>query len=270
VLECVVNVSEGRDASAIAAIAAAAATDLLDVHTDPHHHRSVLTLVGEDAPRRVATEALARLDLSAHDGVHPRLGVVDVVPFVPLDGSTSEDAEQARDRFAGWLARAHGVPAFLFGTGRSLPDIRREAFRSLRPDTGPATPHPTAGAVCVGFRGELVAYNVWLTGATLAQARAIAAEIRRPQLRALGLSVGDSTQVSMNLVAPRSLGPDAAYDLVAARVPAPATIERAELVGLMPAQVLEAIEPVRWLELDLSPERTIDARLAARDSTGRR
>ena len=86
-LECVVNISEGRDLAVVAAIAGAAGRDLLDVHSDAHHHRSVLTLVGEEAPRAVATVAVERLDLRGHDGVHPRLGVVDVVPFVALDGT---------------------------------------------------------------------------------------------------------------------------------------------------------------------------------------
>ena len=263
-LECVVNVSEGRDASAIAAIADAAGPDLLDLHTDADHHRSVLTLVGEEAPRRVASEAIARLDLSSHSGAHPRLGVVDVVPFVPLDGATMDDAKLARDAFARWLAAEHGVPAFLYGDERSLPDVRRGAFRTLSPDAGPATPHPTAGATCVGHRGILVAYNVWLGDASIGEARAIAAAIRQDGLRALGLLVGDRVQVSMNLLEPGSLGPEPAYDLVAERVRTPAFIERAELVGLVPAAVVEAVDPSRWASLDLSPDRTIEARRAAR------
>ena len=85
-LECVVNISEGRDRGVIDAIAEQAGADLLDVHTDPDHHRSVLTLVGEAAPRSVARAAVEHLDLKTHQGAHPRIGVVDVVPFVPLDG----------------------------------------------------------------------------------------------------------------------------------------------------------------------------------------
>ena len=259
-LECVVNVSEGRDEAAIAAIAAAAGADLLDLHSDPHHHRTVLTLAGEGAPRRVTDEAIARLDLSTHTGVHPRLGVVDVVPFVPLSGSTMDDARRARDEFASWLAAEHSVPAFLYGDERSLPDVRRGAFRTLSPDVGPSTPHPRAGATCVGNRGVLVAYNVWLGDASIDEARGIASSIRGRELRALGLLVGDRVQVSMNLLDPATLGPATAYDLVAARVRTPAFVDRAELVGLLPAVVLEAIEPSRWQALDLSADRTIEAR----------
>jgi glutamate formiminotransferase len=258
----VVNVSEGRERTVLEGIADAAGADLLDLHADPDHHRAVLTLVGADAARRVASEAVRRLDLATHQGAHPRLGVVDVVPFVPLDGSTMDDALAARDAFAAWFAEAYGVPAFLYGPERSLPDVRRQAFREVSPDVGPPVPHPTAGACCVGARPVLVAYNVWLAGSTLDQAREIAASIRQPGLRALGLLVGEAVQVSMNLVDPAELGPAAAYDLVAERLRGTAgTIERAELVGLVPRAVLDAVDPARWDQLDLAAERTIDARL---------
>jgi glutamate formiminotransferase len=266
VLECVVNLSEGRDDAAVATIAGAAGPDLLDVHTDPHHHRSVLTLVGEDAPRRVASEAIAQLDLPSHSGVHPRLGVVDVVPFVPLEGSTMADALGARDAFATWLAAAHDVPSFLYGPERSLPEVRRGAFHEIPPDHGPDHPHPTAGASCVGAREALVAYNLWLTNVTLEQARVVASAIRGLELRSLGLAVGADVQVSMNLVEPITLGPDRAYDLVHRHVTeVGGAIARAELVGLLPAAVLDAVDRERWGQLDLAAERTIEARLAARD-----
>ena len=266
-LECVVNVSEGRNREVIAAIAAAAGADLLDVHTDPHHHRSVLTVVGEDAPRRVTTAAIEHIDLAEHDGVHPRLGAVDVVPFVPLDGSTDLEALRARDDFMTWLADAHDVPSFLYGPERTLPEVRRRAFHDLDPDRGPRHPHPTAGATCVGARAVLVAYNVWVDDLDLAQARQVASAIRRPELRTLGLAVGDRVQVSMNLVAPLELGPEAAFDLVVAELGGRGTGLRGELVGLVPQQVLEATDPERWEELDLSADRTIEARVAARPAT---
>jgi glutamate formiminotransferase len=263
VLECVVNVSEGRDERVLQALDAAAGADLLDRHTDADHHRSVLTLRGEDAVRRVASEAVARLDIGRHDGAHPRLGAVDVVPFVPLEGSTMHDALAARDGFAAWLATEHAVPVFLYGPERTLPEVRRRAFRELPPDEGPPSPHPTAGACCAGARAVLVAYNLWLSGGTLQQARAVAAAVRRPEVRALGLQVGRNLQVSMNLVAPEQVGPADAHDLVAAALDGTgASIERAELVGLLPAAVLEAVDRARWGELDLSPEQTIEARLA--------
>ena len=267
-LECVVNVSEGRDAAVLAALAAAAGPDLLDVHTDPHHHRSVLTLVGEDAPRAVATAALARIDLRQHAGEHPRLGAVDVVPFVPLSGSRMADAERARDAFAAWWAGTHHVPCFLYGTQRTLPEVRRLAFRGLEPDQGPAHSHPTAGASAVGARRPLVAYNVWLD-ADLATARWIAKTSRGPGIRALGLEIGDGVQVSMNLFDPESVGPADAFDLVVRlAAEAGATVEGAELVGLVTASVLHAVPPARWSALDLGEDRTVEARLERRASGG--
>jgi glutamate formiminotransferase len=259
VLECVVNISEGRDLQVIGAIAAAAGRDLLDVHTDPDHHRSVLTLVGTDAVRSVAREAIARLDLRDHAGAHPRIGVVDVVPFVALDGSTPAEALAARDAFTVWAADELGVPCFRYGSERTLPEVRRLAFVGLDPDTGPPSPHPSAGAMAVGARPVLVAYNVWLTSPDLALARQIAKDIRGPAVRALGLQVGDHVQVSVNLVDPAAVGPAEVTDAVAAR----AGVARCELVGLVPAWVVRSTPIERWGSLDLAPDRTIEARLAA-------
>jgi glutamate formiminotransferase len=256
VLECVVNISEGRDRPTIDAIASAAGPDLLDLHVDADHHRSVLTLVGEEAPRAVAIEAIRRLDLRAHTGAHPRIGVVDVVPFVALSGSTADDAVLARDEFCRWAAYELGVPCFRYGPERTLPDVRRRAFADLTPDHGPATPHRTAGAMAVGARPVLVAYNVWLVEPDLAVAKAIAADLRSPQVRTLGLAVGREVQVSMNLVDPLAVGPAMVADAVAART----RVARGELVGLLPA-VLAAVPEARWPELDLSPAQTIEARL---------
>lgn len=259
-LECVVNVSEGRDRRAVAAIGAAAGGALLDVHTDPDHHRSVLTVVGEEAPRAVAREAVARLDLRAHTGAHPRIGVVDVVPFVPLGGATPADAVAARDAFCAWAADELGLPCFAYGPERTLPEVRRRAFVDLAPTTGPTAPHRTAGAVAVGARPLLVAYNLWLRSPDADLARAVARDLRSPTVRALGLRVGDAVQVSMNLVDPAVTGPADVWDAVAAR----AEVARAELVGLVPEAVLAATPPERWAQLDLGPERTIEARLRSR------
>lgn len=260
VLECVVNVSEGRPGAALDAMVAAAGGDLLDVHVDPHHHRSVLTLVGEDAPRAVARVAVARLDLRRHTGAHPRTGALDVVPFVALDEPPAA-AEAAADRFAAWLGEELGVPAFRYGgDGPTLPEVRRCAFRTLAPDAGPGAPHPTAGATAVGVRPALVAFNVWLATPDVALARAVARSVRGPAVRALGLAVGDRAQVSMNLVDPAVVGPAAAFDAVAARAP----VAGAELVGLVPGAVLAAVPEERWEALDLSADRTIEARLARR------
>jgi glutamate formiminotransferase / 5-formyltetrahydrofolate cyclo-ligase len=261
VLECVVNVSEGRDGAVLEALAAAAGDDLLDLHVDAHHHRCVLTTVGEAAAPAIARVAIDRIDLGAHEGVHPRLGAIDVVPFVPLDGSTMADACAARGRFATWMAAELGVPAFSYGEDApALPDVRRRAFVDLQPDAGPPAPHPTAGAVAVGCRPLLVAYNVWLAEPDLDRAREVAAGIRGDGIRALGLPVGERVQVSMNLVDPERVGPAMAYDRVAAFVP----VAGAELVGLVPEPVLAAVDPARWEELDLAADRTIESRLALR------
>lgn len=256
-LECVVNISEGRRPDVVAEIGAAAGPDLLDVHSDAHHNRSVLTLRGEDAARAVAAATVARLDLRAHEGVHPRIGVVDVVPFVALEGTAEAEAVAARDRFGAWAASVLAVPGFAYGAERTLPDVRRSAFAGLAPTWGPPAPHPTAGAVAVGARPLLVAYNLWLApGTELAVARRVAREVRSREVRTLGLAVGEAVQVSMNLVAPLEVGPAAVWDQVAALAP----VARAELVGLVPAAVLDRVPEGRWEQLDLSPDRTIERR----------
>lgn len=251
------NLSEGREPGPLAQLAAAAGHDLLDVHTDGHHHRAVFTLVGTEAPRALTRLAVEILDLRTHEGVHPRFGVVDVVPFVPLAGSTLDDAVAARDGYAQWAADTLGLPCFRYGPERSLPEVRRGAFTTLAPDVGPAAPHPTAGSVAVGARPVLVAYNVWLAEADLAVARSVASALRGPHLRALAFQAGPRVQVSMNLIAPDVLGPADAYDLVARH----AVIDRAELVGLVPAGVLHRIDPERWAQLDLAADRTIEWRV---------
>jgi glutamate formiminotransferase len=263
VLACVVNVSEGRREDVVTALARAGEPDLLDVHRDPHHHRAVLTLVGEAAPRRVAALAVDRLDLRGHDGVHPRLGVVDVVPFVPLAAADLADAVAARDRFAAWMAAELHVPCFLYGPERTLPEIRRRAWVDLVPDTDGPDPHPTAGATCVGARTALVAFNLWVT-ADLGSARRVAAAVRGPAVRALGLQVGERVQVSVNLVAPDELGPAEIYDRVATMV----AVEGCELVGLVPERILARTDPARWAELDLAADRTFEARIERTRTSG--
>lgn len=270
VLECVVNVSEGRDLTALHRIGVAAGTCLLDMHRDPDHHRSVWTLGGPDdavetSARDLAAEVVRSVDISSHVGAHPRIGALDVVPFVALDGHPIADGPlqrsiQARDRFSDWAARTLQLPCFCYGPEQSLPQIRRGAWRDVQPDRGPSRPHPTAGAAAVGARRVLVAYNLWLSEPDPGAARRVAAEIRGSDLRTLGLTVGAEVQVSCNLIAPWTIGPAAVYDAVAARTP----IARAELVGLVPRGVLDAIPRARWEQLDLDPGRTIEARLEQR------
>lgn len=256
-LECVINISEGRNTAVLHALADAVGDALLDMHTDPDHNRSVFTLVGHEAPRVLTRTALEMLSLENHEGVHPRVGVVDVVPFVPLFDSTMDDAMRARDAFATWVADELEIPVFLYGPERSLPDIRRHGWKTLVPDVGPRSPHARGGAVCVGARPPLVAWNMWLRGINIEQTRTIATAVRTNEIRTLGLQVGEFTQVSCNLIAPDEYGPDRAYDTVAAHVP----IERCELVGLIPQSSLQKISPDRWEALDVDETKTIEWRL---------
>ena len=259
-IECVINISEGRDLDLVEEIALVAGSDLLDVHCDADHNRSVITVVGATAPPAVIRHAVQRLDLRTHTGVHPRIGVVDVVPFVPLADSTYDDALRTRDAMSSWIANELQIPVFLYGPERTLPDIRRGAFTVLQPDLGPHQPHPPAGAVAVGARELMLAWNLWLSEPDLDLAKSIASSIRGPCVRALGLQVGDEVQVSMNLVAPLTFGPAEVYDRVASL----AGIARAELVGLAPQSVLNAVDEKRWEQLNLSVETTIESRLQRR------
>ena len=259
-LECVVNVSEGANEAVLTVLRDATAADLLDVHSDRDHNRSVFTLVGTKAPQLLTTAAVSLLSLPRHQGVHPRLGVVDVVPFVPLGDSTMNDALRARDEFAQWAATELKIPCFLYGPERTLPFIRKNAWSSLMPDVGPHTPHPTAGAICVGAREPLIAYNVWLEGVSLQRTREIASLVRTEHIRTLGLQVGQFTQVSVNLVSPTIANPIDVVDAVKQHT----TVHHCELVGLLPEEILHAIPQDRWEELDLAENRTIESRLQRR------
>ena len=216
-LLAVPNVSEGRDPAVLGAIGAAfeaGGARLLDRHTDADHHRSVFTLAGD--PGRLAhavlagvREAVARIDLTRHEGQHPRVGAVDVAPIVHLsDGDRGAACAEALI-LADALGQ-EGIPVYLYGAlagGRTRADLRRPgALAALAPDYGPAGLHPTAGATLVAARPPLVAFNVELAPpATLADARAIAALIREggaeglPGVRAIGVQLAHAAQVSTNV-----------------------------------------------------------------------
>ena len=260
-LECVINISEGGNPSQLNELCAELGPDLLDLHSDADHNRSVFTLAGEDPARILTKSAAAMFDIRDHHGVHPRVGIVDVVPFVALEPSSFDDAIAARNRFAEFASSELGIPCFLYGPERTLPYIRKHAFVDLKPDFGPSEPHPRSGAMCVGARPILIAYNVWLKDQTVETAKHIAKTIRTNERRTLGLQVGPHAQVSMNLIDHEVTGPAEAYDAVAALAP----IDRAELVGLVPARALARIPRERWSELDLSGEKTIEWRLAERN-----
>ena len=261
-LECVINISEGRNIDVLRQLAAVCADDLLDVHFDVEHNRSVFTLTGIHAPQRLTKLAVQLLQLDTHHGVHPRIGVVDVVPFVPLDGSTMGDAIAARDAFAQWASSELSVPCFVYGIERSLPDLRRDAWANLQPQYGPPVPHPTAGAICVGARKLLVAFNVWLkTNTSEKDARSIAQSVRSDSIRTLALRVGNHWQISMNLIDPDRIGPDIATDrVINIAHQHNVVIDHCELVGLIAHSALKKISEERWNELDLSSEQTIESR----------
>jgi len=269
--ECVLNLSEGQRLALLDELSEAAGPSLRDRHADAEHNRSVFTLINEPDVlfhdvHALVTLAMHLLDLESHAGVHPRFGVVDVVPFVALDPSRSDEARALRDETATWIATTFTVPVFLYGpledgTARTLPEIRRGAFRTLVPDMGPEEPNILLGATAVGTRGVLVAWNICLRDVTLAEAKAIAIEVRGPGVRSLAFEVGDIVQVSCNLIDPFNIGPSVVYDDVKRRLQR-GVIERCELVGLVPEAVVRAQDPARWEQLGLSLEATIEARLA--------
>ncbi|MGH2499329.1 MAG: glutamate formimidoyltransferase, partial [Candidatus Limnocylindria bacterium] len=229
-VECVPNVSEGRRRDVIDrladAVRATAGARLLDRTSDTDHNRSVLTFAGEaDAVERAAHAlvdvAYRQIDMRAHRGEHPRLGAVDVVPFVPLAGVTMEDCVALAQRFGRAVALRHGVPVYFYARAATrpervrLPDIRKPQYEGLAalmtsshvPDAGPARLHPTAGALVVGARPPLIAFNIELDTPDVAVAKRIAKEIRESSggmaaVQALGFALSDPprAQVSMNLL----------------------------------------------------------------------
>jgi glutamate formiminotransferase len=279
VLECVPNVSEGRDRAVIDVLASACGRALLDVHVDADHHRSVFTLAGDDLPTAVRSLAVAvaeRIDVRLHAGVHPRLGALDVVPFVALAGSTPADAVDAARAFAAWAADTVALPVFLYDAadpaGRTLPDTRRDAFTARAPDAGPSSPHPTLGAVAVGARAPMVAVNCELARDDVALARTIATRVRERDgglagVRALGLHLDsvERSQVSMNLVALEQTGvQDACRAVDALARAAGNAVTRVELVGLLPAEELARCDDDFRAWSGLGPDDTVEARVAAR------
>ena len=285
-LVAVPNVSEGRDSGLVNDMTAAvtdAGAHLLDVHSDPAHNRSVLTCAGD---RELLVASMARLaercaavDLAKHSGAHPRLGVLDVCPFVPFDGPMSE-AVGAAVEAAERIAERVGAPVFLYGAAalreatRDLPRLRsgglgglaRRMDVGLSPDFGPAKIDPHVGVICVGARGPLIAFNVWFEcGVNVVEE--IARSIRSsrggpPGVRALGLKMTESlSQVSMNLVEPDVTGIDDAYELVATRARALEVRPTAtEIVGLVHDKWLP--DPQKeTARLLLKPGRSIESAL---------
>jgi glutamate formiminotransferase len=293
VLECVPNVSEGRDAAVIARLAdvvRASGATLMDVHSDPDHHRSVLSFLGSPAVVEAAVLALARaaleaVDMRRHQGAHPRIGALDVVPIVPLRGCTMAEAVALAHRVGARLADRHRVPVYFYGEAarrehrRRLPDARRGGYEALAerlatpegvPDEGPARFDPRAGAVLVGARDVLVAFNVWLDSPDLGAARQVARAVREssgglPAVQAMGVALPSRglVQVSMNLLDYRRTPIPAAFDAVRREAARRGIgVRRGELVGVAPAAAFAGRSPESVGLADFTADRLLETWLA--------
>lgn len=296
VLEAVPNFSEGRDLGLVRALADAMATagaEVLDCSTDRDHNRAVITLLGE--PRRVeaavlasAAVAMERIDLRRHRGVHPRIGALDVAPFVPLAGLTMADARESAHRVGARLSDDLRLPVFFYAhasdpPGRRLAELREGGFEALvqgwpegrRPDRLPegwAHPgaHPSAGAACVGARPLMLAWNVYLEGVSLKGARRIARQVRErdggfPGLRALALELPTRKrlQISMNL---EELGTTSPLEILR-RIEELARHEggsagEVEVIGMIPDELLLTAAANRLRLSDAPMGRLLSRRLA--------
>jgi len=270
IIECVPNISEGRRAEVVEACADAvrgtAGVTLLDYSSDASHNRSVLTLAGDGPGLKQAVlalyeAALPRIDLRDHKGEHPRVGAVDVVPFVPIEGVTMDACVAIAREVAEAVAARFEIPIFLYEEAassparRNLEDIRRGEFEGLavkmandewRPDFGPGRPHASAGATVMGARFPLIAYNINLATDRLDVAKKIASAIRLSSggfrfVKAMGIRVEDRNlvQVSMNLTNYTKTPIFRVFDLVkreAARYGV--SVLESEIVGLVPSAAL--------------------------------
>jgi glutamate formiminotransferase len=293
IIECVPNVSEGRDAARIGEIAdavrAVPGVRLLDVSSDTSHNRSVLTLVGDATAIRAGVLALfeasvPRIDLRAHKGEHPRMGAVDVVPFIPIRGTTVEECVALSREVGAEVAGRFGIPVYLYEDSataenrRNLAEIRKGQFEGFaakmqdpawKPDYGPARPHASAGVVAVGARAFLIAYNVNLGTSDLAIADRIARAIRHVSggfryCKAMGVALADRgiVQVSINMTNFRKTPLHRVFECVrseAERHGVP--IVGSEIVGMTPADALYAAAE-HYLRLErFTPEMVLETKL---------
>jgi glutamate formiminotransferase/formiminotetrahydrofolate cyclodeaminase len=301
-VECVPNFSEGRRPEVIEAITAAIAdvdgVAVLDVSSDASHNRSVVTFVAHQGSAVEAAfagiaKAAELIDLTVHEGEHPRIGATDVCPFIPLEGSTMEDCVLVARSLGQRVGDELGIPVFLYERAATRPDrenlvdVRRGEFEGARtaigtdadrtPDFGPNAIHPTAGATIIGARPFLVAYNVYLGGAeNLPIAQDVAKAVRGSSgglrhVKGLGLEVDGQAQVSMNLVDTDRTPLHRAYDMVRLEAEARGvTPTRSELVGLVPERVLfeTAARHIRLPDLstDMVLEHQVRAAMGSEES----
>lgn len=294
-VECIPNFSEGRNEETLRALAAVVTAvphvALLDQQRDRDHHRSVLTFVGTpDAVAQVAVAlarvAADRIDLRQHQGEHPRVGAMDVVPFVPIRGVTMEACVELARRVGERIGTELGIPVFLYERAASSPErarlehIRRGGLDGLatrmreaawRPDFGPRTLHPSAGAIVVGARPILIAYNVNLETTDLAVAKTIARNVRQssgglPCVKAIGLELASRrlVQVSMNLTNYEETPIHVAFEAVRKEAAQHQVhIAGSEVIGLVPQQALVQAA-VGFLKLDgFDPNQVLETRMEA-------
>jgi glutamate formiminotransferase len=293
-------VSEGRRPEVVARLVDAVAqpgVQVLDVTSDEDHNRSVFTLAGSaDALiaglMRLFAQAVETIDLRLHTGVHPRIGAVDVVPFVPLEGSTMEEAQAAALRLAPLVAERFALPVYLYEQAalgeaphrRSLPDIRRGNFEGFaskialpewRPDFGPARVHPSAGATVIGARFFLIAFNILLAAPDATVARQIARTLREssgglPAIRAIGvwLASRQRAQVSVNVLDYRRTSPLTVLESVRREASRHGVdVVGSELIGLMPEAAALAAVGEALLVPDFGGGRIVERRVAVTRSS---
>lgn len=296
VIECVPNVSEGRRPEVIqqmrTALEAVSGLRVLDVQSDASHNRSVFTLAGDAAAMRAGIPVLferatAAIDLRAHKGEHPRLGAVDVVPFIPIDGVTMADCVTLAKAIAADVASRFHLPVYLYEDAsanparKNLEDIRRGEFEGLAakmakpewaPDYGPGTPHETAGASVIGARMPLIAYNINLNTNRLDVAKKIAAAIRMSSgglryVKAMGIPLEERgiVQVSMNLTNYEKTPIFRVFEMVKREAERYGVmVLESEIVGLVPAAALrQSVEFYLQLE-GFSASQVLENKLRSR------
>lgn len=273
VLECIPNFSEGRDLhkveTVVEEVRKTPGAKLLDYFSDPDHNRSVVTFIGEpeavrQAALRLSLKAIELIDMRTHTGGHPRIGAVDVVPFVPVRGMEMNHAVGLSREFGRELGEKAGLPVYFYAEAatnpkrRKLSDIRKGQYEGLaeklatpgwEPDAGNGAFNPKSGATVVGARFPLIAFNVNLSTRDLALAKQIAKRIREssggiPSIQALGLQLQDKgmVQVSMNLTNYRQASIPKALEAIRAELSGSGVeIAETELVGLLPLEALEEV-----------------------------
>jgi len=293
IIESVPNISEGRRAEIVAAAAAAVrrvpGVRLLDVQSDPDHNRSVLSLAGDAGTLKQAIlslfeHAVQAIDLRSHQGEHPRLGAVDVVPFIPIEGATMQDCVALAREVGEAVAERFAVPVFLYEEAataphrRNLEDIRRGQFEGLpeklkdpqwAPDFGPSQPHPSAGATVVGARAPLIAFNINLGTQDVEIAKRIAKAIRHSNggyryVKAMGLLLQQRNvaQVSINMTDFTKTPLHRVFESVRAEAARyGVNVIGSEVVGLVPAQALiDAADYLLRLE-SFNPSQVLERRM---------